>query len=61
MKLIHGDCPECGPSAGSEWAITDSDGNVLYATRNYEWAIHYMEQLLVKATRRRGSGATTSE
>lgn len=46
MKLIPGECPECGPSAGSEWVITDRDGNVLYATRNYEWAVQYLRNLV---------------
>lgn len=45
MKLIHGHCPECGPSAGAEWIITDKHGNTIYATRNYEWAIEYLRKL----------------
>jgi len=45
VKPIDGDCPECGPSAGSEWVITDPDGVVLYVTRNYEWALQYIEKL----------------
>lgn len=45
MTLECGHCPECGPSAGKEWVITDPDGNVVYTTRNREWAMQYLREL----------------
>lgn len=45
MTLEYGHCPECGPSAGQEWVITDPDGTVLCTTRNREWAMQYLRQL----------------
>ncbi len=48
MKLIHGHCPECGPSAGVEWVITDKHGNTIYNTRNYDWAVKYLRNLVAE-------------